>query len=103
MLSKGRADTVAGCAREIGVDTGAMTRMLDRLEVKGFVVRNRSDDDRRIVNIELTKAGHAIVKLIPPPICDVLNAHLIGFTEKEFETFKDLLRRFLANGDGMAK
>jgi len=99
VISKGRADTVAGCAREIGVDTGAMTRMLDRLEAKGFVVRNRSAEDRRVVNVALTKAGHEIVKLIPPTICHVLNRHLRGFSEKEFETFKDLLRRFLANGE----
>ena len=98
VLSKGRADTVAGCARKIDVDTGAMTRMLDRLEAKGFVSRNRSDEDRRVVRVELTKAGHEIVKLIPPTICSVLNSHLRGFSEQEFETFKDLLRRFLANG-----
>ena len=99
ILSNGRADTVAGCAREIDVDTGAMTRMLDRLEVKGFIARKRSKKDRRVVKIKLTKAGHEIVRLIPPTICRVLNRHLSGFSEQEFKTFKDLLRRFLANGD----
>lgn len=98
VLSKGRADTVAGCARAIDVDTGAMTRMLDRLETKGFVTRNRSQKDRRVVNVELTKAGVEIVKLIPPTICTVLNSHLRGFNQKEFETFKGLLGRFLHNG-----
>jgi DNA-binding MarR family transcriptional regulator len=98
IISKGRADTVAGCAREIDVDTGAMTRMLDRLEAKGFVARTRSKSDRRVVNVKITKAGQEIVKLIPPSICRVLNRHLQGFSEQEFEIFKDLLRRFLANG-----
>ena len=99
VLSKGRADTVAGCARAIDVDTGAMTRMLDRLEAKGFVSRSRSNEDRRIVNVTLTKEGKKIVKVIPPSICHVLNQHLAGFTQDEFETFKDLLRRFVTNGD----
>ena len=99
VLSKGRADTVAGCARAIDVDTGAMTRMLDRLEAKGFVSRSRSNEDRRIVNVILTKEGHKIVEVIPPSICKVLNQHLTGFTEDEFKIFKDLLCRFVNNGD----
>ena len=99
VLSKHRAETVAGCAREIGVDTGAMTRMLDRLEAKGFVIRTRSEEDRRVVKVDLTDAGWEIVKLIPPTICRVLNRHLRGFSEQEFDIFKDLLRRFLANGE----
>jgi len=98
VLSKRKADTVAGCARAIDVDTGAMTRMLDRLEAKGLVSRNRSHKDRRIVHVELTKAGSEIVKLIPPSICRVLNQHLAGFSKAEFEVFKDLLRRFVVNG-----
>ncbi len=102
VISNGRADTVAGCAREICVDTGAMTRMLDRLEAKGFIVRSRSGDDRRVVKLALTKAGREIVKLIPPTICAVLNDHLRGFSAQEFATFKNMLRRFLANGDGVA-
>lgn len=98
VVAKGRANTVAGCARVVGVETGAMTRMLDRLAAKGLISRRRSDSDRRVVNVELTEAGHEIVKVIPPTICRVLNRHLRGFSEEEFETFKDLLRRFLANG-----
>ena len=97
VLTKGKADTVAGCARAIDIDTGAMTRMLDRLEAKGLVSRERSRKDRRIVHIGLTKAGHEIVKLIPPSICLVLNQHLAGFSKTEFETFKDLLQRFVIN------
>ena len=39
LLCKGRADTPAELARLNGVDTGAMTRTLDRLEAKGLVRR----------------------------------------------------------------
>ena len=40
-------------------DPGAMTRLLDRLEAKGFCRRLRSADDRRVVHIELTAEGGA--------------------------------------------
>src|SRR3546814_12841757 len=39
------------------VDTGAMTRTLDRLEAKGFLTRRRCETDRRVVNLELTETG----------------------------------------------
>ena len=99
IISAGRGDTVASCAREAGVDAGAMTRMLDRLEAKGLVYRNRSDDDRRVVNIKLTNKGRRIVKNIPQAISNVLNHHLRGFNKEEFKIFQDMLHRLLANGE----
>ncbi|MBS93658.1 MAG: MarR family transcriptional regulator [Chromatiales bacterium] len=99
IISTGRGDTVAGCAREAGIDNGAMTRMLDRLEGKGLVRRQRSNDDRRVVNIALTNAGKKIAREIPPVISNVLNRHLQGFSQHEFELIKDLLKRFLTNGE----
>src|SRR5688572_23064084 len=57
LLSRGRADTVAALARECDMDCGAMTRMLDRLEQKQLLQRQRSDSDRRVVNLALTGKG----------------------------------------------
>lgn len=97
-IAHGQCDTVAGCARETGIDNGAMTRMLDRLEEKDLVRRERSDNDRRVVNVTLTTTGKKTARDIPPIISNVLNDHLHGFSQNEFEQFKDLLQRFLANG-----
>ena len=80
-----------------------MTRMLDRLEIKGFVTRKRSSDDRRVVNISLTSLGKKIAKDIPPVISEVLNQQLRGFSEQEFNLIKNLLQRFLINGDMLAE
>ncbi len=102
-LANERCNTVAGCARETGIDNGAMTRMLDRLEVKGFVSRKRSNNDRRVVNITLTSQGKKITKDIPPVIDEVLNQQLRGFSNKEFNLIKNLLQRFLINGDTLAE
>lgn len=102
-IAHGRCNTVAGCARETGIDAGAMTRMLDRLEAKGLVRRQRSADDRRVVNVALTAAGKKIATEIPPVISNVLNQQLRGFSQNEFELIKDLLQRFLANSEMSAK
>ena len=73
--------------------------MLDRLEVKGFVSRKRSNNDRRVVNITLTSQGKKIAKDIPPVIGEVLYQELRGFSKQEFKLIKNLLQRFLANGE----
>src|SRR5438046_5844708 len=41
----------------ISYDAGAMTRMLDRLESKGLIRRNRSAHDRRLTDLELRGEG----------------------------------------------
>jgi DNA-binding MarR family transcriptional regulator len=96
-LYVGSASTVAELARECQLDAGAMTRTLDRLETKGLLKRVRSSEDRRVVNLELTAEGRVAAKGIPAVLCGVQNAHLQGFTQDEWQTLKNLLRRILAN------
>lgn len=96
-LHKGEATTAAELARVCELDAGSMTRMLDRLEAKGFVRRQRSDADRRVVRLELTRQGQATAGRIPDVLCEVQNAHLRGFSRAELDTLKSLLQRVLVN------
>ncbi|MEO7105970.1 MAG: MarR family transcriptional regulator [Rhodoferax sp.] len=96
-LHMGRATTVAELARECQLDTGAMTRLLDRLEAKGLCRRVRSLADRRVVNIELTPEGLAAAQEVPHVLCRVLNQHLTGFSAEELAELKGYLHRILDN------
>ena len=98
MVAMGRADTAAELARLNSVDTGAMTRTLDRLEAKKLLRRQRSDADRRVVKIEITEEGQAIAREIPANIARTLNHYLRGFSETEVELLMHFMRRMLANG-----
>jgi len=97
-LHFGQASTVAELARTCQLDTGAMTRLLDRLEAKGLATRVRSSEDRRAVNLELTREGKAAAQEIPPTLCTIQNAMLQGLSKEEWQQLKDLLRRVLDNG-----
>jgi DNA-binding MarR family transcriptional regulator len=97
-LGSGQARTAAELCRLSHYDTGSMTRMLDRLEKKGLITRVRSAEDRRVVELFLTEAGHALYPRLPPISIKVLNRYLQGFAPGEVETLKVLLRRMLANG-----
>ena len=45
-----------------------ITGLVDRLEKRGFVLRKRDREDRRVINIQLTAKGATLVKKSPNPI-----------------------------------
>ena len=97
MLALGRADTVAALARECNVDCGAMTRMLDRLEEKQLLQRQRSDVDRRVVKLTLSNKGREAASEIPQVVHEELQRHLAAFSTTEMNTLTGLLTRMLDN------
>ena len=44
------------------LDSGTLTPLLKKLESKGYIVRNKGQDDEREVYISLTELGHSIKK-----------------------------------------
>ncbi|MGA7777911.1 MAG: MarR family transcriptional regulator [Paraburkholderia sp.] len=102
MLSCGRAHTPYELSRAMSYDSGSMTRMLDRLEKKGFIVRTRSDADRRMVELELTPHGREVAQQLPRLGSAVLNEQLQGFTAEDVAALTGLLARLIANGSGSA-
>ncbi|AOR66840.1 MFS transporter [Burkholderia stabilis] len=94
-LRVGSAATPFELSKLLGVDTGLMTRLLDKLESKGLVERSRSVSDRRVVNLALTETGQAVAAQIPEIAPKVLNARLRKFTKGEFDELCRLLRKFI--------
>jgi DNA-binding MarR family transcriptional regulator len=97
-LRQSKRMPVAELARQLNMDAGATTRLLDRLEKKGLCKRVRSTEDRRVVMLELTPEGEASAELVPGVLTDVLNAHLAGFSKSEWVALKTYLQRMLDNG-----
>jgi DNA-binding MarR family transcriptional regulator len=98
LIVQGKGQCNSDLARASGHDSGALTRMVDRLEAKGLVKRVRSPSDRRVVRLELTPEGERAAAIVPYVIADVLNEHCAGLSPAELETLKDLLRRIIAAG-----
>ncbi len=92
-LHMGHAKTVAELARECQLDTGAMTRLLDRLEAKGLCRRERSTDDRRSVSIRLTAKGKKILKAEQARHHAKRDALMNGLTPEERAQAERLLPR----------
>jgi DNA-binding MarR family transcriptional regulator len=98
MLWLKRADTVAGLARVSQMGFASMSRMLDRLEQKDLLRRERSATDRRVVHLHLTAKGKRVANRIWPIVVEGMYVHLEGFKKEELAQFNDFLGRMLANG-----
>jgi DNA-binding MarR family transcriptional regulator len=97
-LKRDGPGTAQELARDMDIDAGAMTRLIDRLAAKGLVERLRSATDRRVVTLTLTPAGEAVAAHIPQVLAEVNNSYLRGFSRDEWQLLKQLLRRMLDSG-----
>ena len=97
-LGEGAARTAADLCRLNHYDTGAMTRILDRLEEKGLVRRERGREDRRVVFLRLAPAGRTLLPRLMAVGTRVLEVHLAGFSVNEAEALKGYLQRMIDNG-----
>lgn len=101
LLASGRATTGNEMARLLEMDAGAMTRLLDRLETKGLIERERSDTDRRVVELRLTAAGREASAQVPHVLAAVNNDFLHGFSEADWTQLRQLIARMVANGNAL--
>ncbi|MDP4511605.1 MarR family winged helix-turn-helix transcriptional regulator [Nonomuraea turcica] len=82
---------------QLGTDTAGMTRLLDRLEAKGLLRRERHPEDRRSIVIELTDEGQALVPRLPPVFGKISHQVFAGFSPDEVAQVTDMLRRIMKN------
>ncbi len=95
-LHFGFADTCAALAREISHDKGAMTRLIDVLEARGWVERERDADDRRVVKLRLTEPGLEVAIRARRRVIACWNAWLDDWSEEEITQFIAQLQRLRA-------
>ena len=46
----------------------SITGLVDRLEKKGYVLRDRGQEDRRVIKVQLTSEGKKLVRKAPNPV-----------------------------------
>ena len=78
----------------------SLTSLVDKLEAQGMVRRERSADDRRVVNVDLTPAGAAIYRAAIDEKLSLLRLMLGGLEPAERETFMTLFRKIVAKAAG---
>lgn len=83
-------------AHVLDLDPSTVTRLCDRLEAKDFIVRRRSESDRREVQVELTGTGRAMVE----SVTDLRRGEIRRIVEKVPAAQRpDLVRAFRVFGE----
>lgn len=95
-IAHGRAKTLTEFSEFLGYDSGAMKRLLDRVEEKGIIRRVRSVADRRSQILELTDTGQALYPQIMGAVRRVHGRMLEGFTDEEAAQFQFFLQKIIA-------
>jgi DNA-binding MarR family transcriptional regulator len=90
-------------AEYLGSTKGTVSQTLIALESKGYVVRNRSETDRRSINIELTDEGHDLVDQDPLAMIEGAVSNLVAADRENFARSMDSLIKYLQRERGQAE
>ena len=96
MLSNGPAG-VTDLARFAELNPGAMTRLLDKLEAKGYIARVADPSDRRALNIHLTDVGLSMWQDVNQCGKRVLERAMTGMSQGERTQLTRLLEQVRDN------
>ncbi|MBU5670765.1 MarR family winged helix-turn-helix transcriptional regulator [Paenibacillus brevis] len=75
------------------MSSGNITYVVDKLEKRGFVRRNASKEDRRLIYAEITEEGTAFIQEAFPKHAEVIAEVMSGLSEEERRMAAELLKK----------
>jgi MarR family transcriptional regulator for hemolysin len=84
-------------ANAVGIEGPTLTRHLDGMEQAGLVRRQRGTPDRRAVQVELTRAGHALHGRLLNAVIGFNKQLRAGLSGKDEETLRRVLGQLQDN------
>ena len=89
--------TIHDLAFRTGLGKSTLTRMLDRMQASGLVVKRNSPDDRRIILIGLGEENVKLKASYQQVSLEMSDLFYRGFSSEEIGTFESHLERILKN------
>lgn len=83
--------TVQGLGAKLISRAPDMTRLLDRLEEGGWIARERRSENRRIVEVTITEAGHALLDKLSDLVRDCHERQLGHLSGEQLQLLIDAL------------
>lgn len=89
---------MGGVAAHLSLAVNSVTTLIDGMEAKSLVVRQRSTEDRRVVQLELTESGREIHKAAESAKLELYSAMLRPLSSEEQDLLLDLFRKVALGG-----
>ncbi|WNZ27133.1 MarR family transcriptional regulator [Leptolyngbya sp. NK1-12] len=89
--------STSGIADKLKQLGATLTGVVDRMEERNLVYRERNPDDRRIVHIWLTEEGKRLMHVLPPIGAETINKATTGISKAEQEAVLQLLDQIIHN------
>lgn len=90
-IGRGEKKTSSVVAKRLSVTMGTLTKSIDRLARTGYVLRERSDEDKRLVLLSLTEKGIRADEHHKKFHGDMIQAAMAQFDEKETQILLESL------------
>lgn len=84
-------------SERVGATEATTAQQLAKMEARGHIERRRSQVDRRLIHVHLTRSGRALQKKLLSYAVTVNANALAGFTQADIASLQDLLARMRAN------
>lgn len=97
-LSQHGAMSATAVAKGIGLHPATMTGVLDRLEKGGWVLRQRSENDRRAILVGIDPSRNADLVKLYAGMDSAMDDVVAAFTDEELDTITEFLRRTAGAG-----
>lgn len=92
----GGPSPIGQLATAVCLSKATLTGIIDRLEGKGLVFRDRSLEDRRKVVLRLTEEGTRMAQNMPWPLQERFKVSLASMSQEEIELMDATLKKLLA-------
>lgn len=95
-ILRGHRETGLPCQKIIAQMITQMpdiTRLVDRLEASGFVSRERTKQDRRLVIVHITAVGMSLLAQLDEPVLDLHRGQMKHMTRAELAELNRLLEK----------
>ncbi len=94
-LARHETATPSNMAKSVSLSQATITGILDRLEKRELITRERDNKDRRRVNLALTKAGRDLLIDAPMPLHQTFANRLAELPEEQQKRIDGVLREIV--------